>query len=273
MPVSRQAPREPDAPSPGVDPNLLAGGGYARKQLFSSSRLVAFSHGARFRSARRLVAPFAGGHLLDYGCGDGTFLVLVRDLFPHAVGADVDPAQTSDCLERLGATTGLTFRLTEQLRGADHEGAYDVVTCMETLEHCPAAERATVLRDLRRLVTPGGRVVISVPVEIGPSLVGKHLFRMVAARWLGDYAYPETYRAGELVTMLFAGEQTAIERPLYETRFPRGTVRYHGHKGFNWRALRAEVQQRFTLERQLFSPIWWLGPVLNSQVWLVCRPA
>src|SRR5689334_11293876 len=92
---------------------LLAGGAYARKQLYCKDRIVAWSHGSRFHTGRRLAEAFAGApppspspaagggegggaRLLDYGCGDGTFLALVHDLFPEAVGADLDPKQTAD---------------------------------------------------------------------------------------------------------------------------------------------------------------------------------
>jgi cyclopropane fatty-acyl-phospholipid synthase-like methyltransferase len=34
--------------------------------------------------------------LLDYGCGDGTFLSLMSDKF-SAVGADIEPEQVVDC--------------------------------------------------------------------------------------------------------------------------------------------------------------------------------
>ena len=251
----------------------LATGEYARKQLFSRSRLLAFSHGARFEVARRLVEPHAGRRLLDYGCGDGTFLAMVHDLFPEAVGVDVDPRQTSDCVRRFRGVEGVTFALTDTVRDATHTGAYRVVTCMETLEHCPDPERIAVLADLRRLVAPNGRVVISVPVEIGLSLVGKHLFRAVAAwRKLGDYTYRETLTARELWTMVVARAETAIDRPVYTAAFSGGSVRYHGHKGFNWRRLSTEIERAFVIERRLFSPIAWLGQMLNSQVWFVCRP-
>ena len=43
------------------------------------SRRSGWSHGRRFATARRVVQPYAGATLLDYGCGDGTFLGLVRD--------------------------------------------------------------------------------------------------------------------------------------------------------------------------------------------------
>ena len=59
-------------------------GHYAQKQIFSRSSLIAWSHRSRFLLARQIVQPYAGARLLDYGCGDGTFLAQVADLFPTA---------------------------------------------------------------------------------------------------------------------------------------------------------------------------------------------
>ena len=58
---------------------------------------------------RQLVAPFAGRRLLDYGCGDGTFLALVQDLFPEALGVDVAADQVADCARRFAGSPGITF--------------------------------------------------------------------------------------------------------------------------------------------------------------------
>ena len=64
----------------------------------------------------------------------------------------------------------------------------DVITCMEVLEHCLEPERLRVLDELAGLARPAGRVVISVPIEIGPSLAAKQLARALAGlRGLGDY--------------------------------------------------------------------------------------
>ena len=54
-------------------------GKYEQKQIYCKSKIISWSHNSRFEFARRLVGPFSGLKLLDYGCGDGTFLKQVFD--------------------------------------------------------------------------------------------------------------------------------------------------------------------------------------------------
>jgi SAM-dependent methyltransferase len=255
------------------DLDLVARGHYARKQIFSRNRLVAWSHSSRFSLARRLVAPYAGGRLLDYGCGDGTFVALVHDLFPDATGADVEPGQVRECSERLASLAGLRFSTTDALTGGSHTARYDVVTCMEVLEHCPDDIREAVLDDLHRLSSPHGVVVISVPIETGPSLAAKQATRAFAAlTGLREYEGRERYSAREFMRMVCAGAATRIGREETTATLPDGrTLRFTGHKGFNWRGLERSLESRFVIERRLYSPLPFTGPWLNSQVWFVCR--
>jgi 2-polyprenyl-3-methyl-5-hydroxy-6-metoxy-1,4-benzoquinol methylase len=247
----------------------LASGDYARKQIYCPNRVVAWSHGSRFRLAADLAAFADGGRLLDYGCGDGTFLAMTHGRFADAVGADIDAAQLAECRRRLSDLAGLSFVRTLDLDGPQHDGAYTVITCMEVLEHCVDAERVRVLDHLRRLCAPGGRLVISVPIEIGPALAGKQFFRAFAAwRGQGDYRYRETYSPRELLAAALARPDLARAQSTVQT--PSGPLEYCGHKGFDWRILEREIAARFVVDRRLFTPLGPLGPLLNSQVWFVC---
>jgi SAM-dependent methyltransferase len=261
-PGSREAATRPIVP-----------GHYAQKQLLSRSGLVRWSHGSRFRLARALVEPFAGSRLLDYGCGDGTFLALVHDLFPHALGVDVDAAQINDCARRFADVPGVSFLTANRLRDASHAARYDVVVCMEVLEHCPDDVQAAVLDRLHEVTAPGGTIVISVPIEIGPTLVAKQAARgLVALGGLKEYSTRERYAPGELMRMVFAGVGTQFPREEYLGSDSDGQPsRFTGHKGFNWRNLQRAVEQRLTVERRVFSPMPLLGSLLNSQVWLICK--
>lgn len=252
--------------------DALRAGEYARKQLFGRG-LIGWSHARRFQAARRVVEPYAGASLLDYGCGDGTFLALVHDLFPRATGAEIDPVLVEDARRRLGERDGLSFIHTDTAADLP-EGGFGLVTCMEVLEHCPPEAVEQVIASLRRLVAADGAVVVSVPVETGPTLLVKQAARALAGlRGVSGYRDRERYAPGELARMVLAGAATAIPRPVYETRFASGAPnRYHGHKGFNWRILAARLRRDFHLREVRFSPFDPLGALLNSQVWMTCVP-
>ena len=114
-------------------------------------------------------------------------------------------------------------------------------------------------------------MIVSVPIEIGPALVGKQFFRALAAwRGHGDYQYSEKYSPRELLAAALARPHLARAEYLVET--PSGPLRYCGHKGFDWRILEREVGERFVVEQRLFSPLGPLGAFFNSQVWFLCRP-
>jgi len=252
---------------------LVEQGHYARKQLFSKNAIIAWSHRRRFALARELASAAAGGALLDYGCGDGTFIALAHDLFCETMGTDVDGEQLNDCRRRLSTVSDVQFAPLEELRASAHADHYDAVVCMEVLEHCPADVQPQVLADLARLVRPYGIVIISVPIEIGPTLAVKQVVRAgAAAAGLAEYEHREHYRISEFMRMLLAGQTSQIERRATISINARGdTMRYHGHKGFNWRTLARLVERTFTIERRLYSPLPLTGPWFNSQVWFVCR--
>jgi len=245
-------------------------GHYAKKQLRNPFALIRWSHHARFAKALKVAAAFKGQRVLDFGCGDATFLALLADS-PNApavgVGAEIETAVVESNRERFANRPALRFVLQSELTQPDHLGQYDAVTCMEVFEH---VENQDVYLDLfGRLLRPGGQVLISVPVETGPAVVLKQAARQVAG-WMGAPHYPgvSPYSWSELTKSVFAGDLQHVERPL--NRDPSGFASYC-HKGFNWKVLRGKIAQRFTITSISASPIGWLPPALNSQVWIAAR--
>jgi SAM-dependent methyltransferase len=183
-------------------------------------------------------------------------------------GVDINAESITDARQRLGSFANLRFLTSSELAAERwHQQRYDVVTCMETLEHCTDESVELILKQLARLVAPAGRVLISVPVEIGIAFLVKLLVRKSAA-WSGisAYRYTENYPLRDALRMICAGRTTVVHRPVYDGR----DGPYHTHYGFNWRTLRERVSSHFTIEHTTFSPFAFTGGLISSQVWFIC---
>ncbi len=249
--------------------SAIESGHYARKQIFSRDRLVSWSHGRRFEMAVSMAAAFTGKRILDYGCGDGTFLAmtLLGDKAPVlAVGAEISAEIVDDCRDRYRDEPRLRFVRVADLSAAEHAGRYDAVFCMEVFEH--VVDWEPELARIERLLVRGGALVVSVPVETGLPLLVKQTVRRIAGwRGIGHYPGTTSYTLRELTASVFAGDTQHIQRPV----FSNGGALFHDHKGFNWMVLKERLARQFDLERVLASPFSSFGPRLATQAWFVLR--
>ena len=244
-------------------------GYYYQKQFDCSCGVIAWSHRSRFEVVLKLIGD-SPKRLLDYGCGDGTFLAMASDRLQQCEGVDVSDYMIKSCQTRFETVPNLDFSVVGDFDYEANWGTYDVVTCMETIEHCiePVAEQ--VLQNIARLVSAEGKAIISVPIEIGPTFLLKlGIRRFAGMRDLSDYRDYEPYSLGNGLKMLFANSQTAIKRPI--NGLP-DSPRYDTHYGFNWRAMRERLKEYFLIDETFFSPVGFLGVFFSSQVWFVCRP-
>lgn len=254
-----------------MDPKLEQGH-FAKKQLFSKSALIRWSHRRRFEVAVAKSAAFAGKRVLDFGCGDGTYLAMLLES-PYApssaVGAELDATVVAGNRDRFAGRPELKFALQSDLEHPDQQGSFDAVVCMECFEHMTEPDR--YLDMLAGLLRPGGRLLLSVPVETGLPVVFKQVVRRVAGwRKIGDYASTLPYTWGELTKSVFAGPEQHIARVFHPGN---NGVTFHCHKGFNWMTLRDRIARRFTIDRISASPIEWLSPHLASQAWFEAHKA
>lgn len=100
--------------------------------------------------------------VLDVGCNVGAFLSHCRECFPglSLAGVEVNPVALEAARQTLPGAE-LHQAGSEALPFAD--GRFDLVTCIEVLEHVPERLRKTSLQEMRRVLRPGGRLILRTP--------------------------------------------------------------------------------------------------------------
>lgn len=98
--------------------------------------------------------------VLDLGCGSGDFLEMAAEQGARVHGVDLDPQCCADARGR-GLSVDCADVL-EYLRGAAPE-QFDGVFCAHLIEHLPYEAVLEVVRGARRVLRPGGRLVLVTP--------------------------------------------------------------------------------------------------------------
>ncbi len=113
-------------------------------------------HFARYGWAQRLVA---GGRVLDVGCGSGHGTRLLAGHARQAVGVDISAVAVTEAMREHGDHA--EFHQGDMCRLPFEDAEFDAIACFETISQTADVERA--LDELRRVLLPGGLLLISAP--------------------------------------------------------------------------------------------------------------
>lgn len=179
---------------------------------------------AKMALVRRILGGFPkDARIVDLGCGEGILVEELREKGYEALGVDLNYESAAVVKDDI---TNTKF----------DDGQFDVVLCLDVLEHLQFEDQVRALAEIRRLLTPGGRLVATVPnlahlsSRITFLLLGRLLRTSEIERHPGDRPIEEYIG---LIEPDFAIEERKGIFPTFPlslwltVKFPRKVVMWH----------------------------------------------
>jgi len=153
-------------------------------------------YGVRRRLEARRVLSWCRGlgdeaRILDVGCGDGFHLRLLRDFGNPSW--KLEGIDSSEHAVQRTTRAGLTVHRGDVETLELPEGIFDLALLIQTIEH--VADPPGVLRAIRRLLKPGGRLVVVT------DNTGSLDFRLFRGRHWGGYHFPRHWNLFDAETL------------------------------------------------------------------------
>ena len=159
------------------------------------------------------VGSLAGKKVLDVGCGGG----ILSEAMARA-GAEVTGIDLADKSLKIAKLHGLESGVKVEYRkvpveqlAAEQPGQFDVVTCMEMLEHVP--DPGAIIEACKRLLKPGGHLFLSTINRTAAAFAVAIVGAEYVARLLpkGTHHYQEFIKPAELARWLREADMQLVD--------------------------------------------------------------
>lgn len=221
---------------------------WSHEESYKDLGLVAMTHRNRLRHIIHLLHGIEiqdRGTLADYGCSDGYIIsILQKEVFLDKdwkfYGFDHTGSLLSKARARnLSNSQFQSFDL--NIVSRDQTDSFDIVLCLETLEHTGDYKNAFV--NLYSSCAIMGRIVVTIPNERGlPGLLKYFGRKALRRKAYGDFFNGKSEL--KYVTALF------LNRPIDVFRHP-GAEGWGPHLGFDYKHFEDFVQENFIKKRKL----------------------
>lgn len=158
-------------------------------------------------------AGLAGRDVIDVGCGGGILAEAMGQRAARVTAIDVaDEPLTVARLHQAESGTNVTYiQSTPEALASQHKGSFDIVTCMELLEHVPDPSR--VVKACAHLARPGGHLFFST-INRTPKA---YLFAVIGAEYVlnmlpqGTHDYSRFIKPAELAAWCRANASHLVD--------------------------------------------------------------
>ncbi len=141
-----------------------------------SVNIMTLGHAARLRLLtldQALLKP--GESILDVGCGTGGVTIPAKiQVGNYGTAAGIDPAPAMIAIARRKASRAgleIDFRVGVIESLPFHDGTFDAVTSSLMMHHLPEHVRVKGLAEIRRVLKPGGRLLVADVIRPGKSFL------------------------------------------------------------------------------------------------------
>ena len=126
----------------------------------TAGQLIEREHWQRYMVAAKLVEP--GAAVLDIACGSGYGTAYLSRFAGHVYGVDISSDAVAYAEGRYGRPN-LRFLQGDVSQIPLDSGSVDLVVSFETIEHVEEASQHAFLAEAKRVLRPGGRLIVSCP--------------------------------------------------------------------------------------------------------------
>lgn len=145
-------------------------GQYEQPYHWILSRNAKGLYDLRTKIVMELLGDLKGKKVLDVGCGDGKFTSALTSRAVEVQGIDLSKRAI---LFAKNLVRKATFLVVDASHLCFKNETFDIITCLDVMEHLPENERERTIREVYRVIKKKGILIFSVPSKNMP-LIKKH---------------------------------------------------------------------------------------------------
>ncbi len=238
---------------------------YAEDTVDNKNIFKRFSHKRRFIEAKNLLNEYKFSretNMLDFGSGNGFFVkYLIENEFKLNFSA-YDPVeqQISEMKDLFNSSNIKNVNIYNQYDSIIEK--FDIICCLETLEHFDEVHQRKLLEQMKKLLKPGGIIIISVPIEVYLSGFIKMILRITMRQSQENTNFKNLFKT------LFGMKISSPD--IFKKNYLNTSQEYlNTHVGFYYfNLIKLIKRMNFKIVSTKYSPFPILKSLINSQIFI-----